>query len=298
MNKYHYVYKITEKSTNMKYIGVRSCEILPHKDLGFKYFSSSVDKDFINKQKNNPENFLYEVLSIYDNRLEAINEEISLHEKYDVAKNPEFYNKCKSTSTYFDPSGKSVVIDNYGNRFLLNVDDPLILNGAVKSITSGKGAFKDENDKCYLLDIDDPLISELNLVGVNKGKILAKDLNGNPILVDKNDERFESGELVGYQKGYKFSDEMIEYFKIVNSGENNGMYGKNHTEDSKQKMSKAKLGLNLTLEHRKKLSKKMSVDGTVYNSPIDVSEALCIDIQEVYNRRNSKKWPTWFVIKG
>ena len=40
-NKFHYVYQITEKSTNKKYIGCRSSIKEPTKDLGIIYFSSS-----------------------------------------------------------------------------------------------------------------------------------------------------------------------------------------------------------------------------------------------------------------
>ena len=48
-NKFHYVYEIEEIPTNKKYIGSRSSILLPEEDLGFKYFSSSTDKDFKNK---------------------------------------------------------------------------------------------------------------------------------------------------------------------------------------------------------------------------------------------------------
>ena len=88
--KTHYVYLITELLTNMKYIGLRSCNTLPHLDLGIKYFSSSTNKEFIKNQKLNKKlklsNYKYEILSIHNTRKEAINEEITLHELYDVDK--------------------------------------------------------------------------------------------------------------------------------------------------------------------------------------------------------------------
>lgn len=42
--KFHYVYEILELSTNKKYIGKRSCNREPNKDLGHFYFSSSKNK--------------------------------------------------------------------------------------------------------------------------------------------------------------------------------------------------------------------------------------------------------------
>lgn len=42
--------------------------------------------------------------------------------------------------------------------------------------------------------------------------------------------------------GYKFTKEQKEHLLIVNSGENNGFYGKNHSEETKEKQSQAKIG--------------------------------------------------------
>lgn len=100
-NKFHYVYEIEEIPTNKKYIGSRSSILLPEKDLGFKYFSSSTDKDFKNKQKNNPDDYKYKILSVHDNRKEAFLEEIRLHDFFQVHLNVSFINKAKQTSTYF-----------------------------------------------------------------------------------------------------------------------------------------------------------------------------------------------------
>jgi len=58
---YHYVYRITNILTNKHYYGSRSCNILPKNDLGFKYFSSSKDNDFIIDQKINPQNYKYKI---------------------------------------------------------------------------------------------------------------------------------------------------------------------------------------------------------------------------------------------
>ena len=48
------------------------------------------------------------VLSTFPSRKKAVQHEIYLHDKYDVANNPSFYNKAKQTSTGFDTSGTTL----------------------------------------------------------------------------------------------------------------------------------------------------------------------------------------------
>lgn len=98
---YHYTYLITNTNTNMKYIGVRSCNCLPENDSymgSSKYLTEDIRQESL-------ANFTKEILSLFETRVEAINEEIRLHNLYDVAKNPEYYNKAKQTSTGFDTTG-------------------------------------------------------------------------------------------------------------------------------------------------------------------------------------------------
>jgi hypothetical protein len=90
------------------YIGVRTCKnILPSKDLGIKYFSSSLNKDFKRHQKQNPSQYRYHVLEIFNNRKDANAFEIELHIRYDVAVNESFYNRATATSTGFSIDGRS-----------------------------------------------------------------------------------------------------------------------------------------------------------------------------------------------
>lgn len=105
MQKYHYVYRITNIKETKHYYGTRSSNCLPHEDLGFKYFSSSKDRDFIQDQKSNPENYKYKIIRICKTRKEALNLEIELHEKFNVGVNESFYNRAKQTSTGWDTSG-------------------------------------------------------------------------------------------------------------------------------------------------------------------------------------------------
>lgn len=105
MNKYHYVYRITNTKLNKHYYGVRSSKIEPSKDLGIKYFSSSSDTQFRKDQKNNPQNYKYTIVSEFDSREEAIELEIKLHAKFNVGINESFYNKAKQTSIFYDKTG-------------------------------------------------------------------------------------------------------------------------------------------------------------------------------------------------
>ena len=108
---YHYVYRITNIVENKHYYGKRSSKCDPKQDLGIKYFSSSKDKVFKADQKNNPQNYRYKIVRIFASCEAALNAEILLHEKFDVALNPNFYNRAKQTSTKFDTTGINLFSD-------------------------------------------------------------------------------------------------------------------------------------------------------------------------------------------
>jgi hypothetical protein len=94
----HYVYYSFE-NWGRGYIGSRSCDCLPEEDTA--YFGSYSDKNFKPAQK-------IILRSDYKTREEAIADEITLHEFYDVGRNPQFANRAKQTSTKFDTTGKTL----------------------------------------------------------------------------------------------------------------------------------------------------------------------------------------------
>lgn len=97
--KVHYTYFLTavEPFQGMKYyIGVRSCEGNPEND---KYIGSS---KIINRNKIQVEKH---ILSTWSSRKEAVSHEVLLHDCFNVAKNKEFFNQAKQTSTGFDTTG-------------------------------------------------------------------------------------------------------------------------------------------------------------------------------------------------
>lgn len=101
----HYVYRITDLELNKHYYGVRSTKSNPKNDLGFNYFSSSSNSDFIMNQKINPSRFKYKIVCECKTRIRAIKVEIRLHKIFDVGKNSNFYNKALQTSTGWDTTG-------------------------------------------------------------------------------------------------------------------------------------------------------------------------------------------------
>jgi hypothetical protein len=80
------------------YIGVRQCKPeYPTPESDIHYLGSSTDKTFKPTHKI--------ILNVFDNYEDARNDEIELHKAFDVARNPNFANRAKSTSTKFSFDG-------------------------------------------------------------------------------------------------------------------------------------------------------------------------------------------------
>lgn len=107
--KYNYVYRITNIKENKHYIGVRSCNIEPYEDIGKIYQSTSKNEAFKQDQKDNPQDYLYQILEFFDTRLEANEYEVHLHKIYNVGCNPNFYNRSNQTSKFFDNTGNKEI---------------------------------------------------------------------------------------------------------------------------------------------------------------------------------------------
>jgi len=105
---YHCVYRITHIAEKRHYYGKHSSTYTPISDIGVKYFSSSSDKAFMLDQKENPIHYKYKIIRIVETATDAVALEIRLHSKFDVGRNPSFYNKVKQISTGFDATGISV----------------------------------------------------------------------------------------------------------------------------------------------------------------------------------------------
>lgn len=112
----------------MKYIGVRSSKCHPIDDTEYWGSSRHLPSDVKDTHKKR-------VLSIFSTRMEAVSHEIYLHNKYDVAINPSFYNKAKQTSTGFDTSGTTLTEEH-----LEKVSKSL--KGKKKPLSHGKNVSK------------------------------------------------------------------------------------------------------------------------------------------------------------
>lgn len=138
MSIYYYVYRITNKIENKHYYGKRTCyKVHPKDDIGVTYFSSSKDKLFKLDQKENPQNYKYKVIKIFNSDNEAIAYESMLHNKFQVAINPNFYNKSKQTKNGFDTTGKVSVKDKENNYFSVSKNDERYLSGELVGVTKG-----------------------------------------------------------------------------------------------------------------------------------------------------------------
>lgn len=103
--KYHYTYRITNIKEKMHYYGVHSCDCLPKEDIGIKYFSSA-KKEFIKHQKENPKEYKYKVIKIFDTRDEANLHEEYLHKRFCVSRHKSFYNK-RNANDKFDGASRT-----------------------------------------------------------------------------------------------------------------------------------------------------------------------------------------------
>ncbi len=139
--KYHYTYRITNIKDKMYYYGVHSCDCLPEEEIGYTYFSSA-NKEFVKHQKENPQNYKYKVIKIFNTRTEANYHEEILHAKFNVKEHIMFYNKHNACGK-FDASGMVSCVDNDGNKHYVSNKDPRFLSGELVS------AFCGENNGSY-----------------------------------------------------------------------------------------------------------------------------------------------------
>lgn len=200
MTKFNYVYCITELSTNIKYIGSKGCDISPEQHLSFKYFGSlRDDKVFENRQKENPSNYRYEILAVYDNRDDAYKEESRLHYLYDVKNNPEYYNQCNTRPDGInDTSG---YMNAYYNGVMehVRVDDPRFDTGELIPFATGMVSVVCPDNTTMQMSNTDPRFNTTHF-SINKGKVTVT--NGiETIQLSCDDPKFLSGEYWSIHKG-------------------------------------------------------------------------------------------------
>lgn len=201
MKKYHYVYKITNNNpTDQRkyYIGVRSSIVPPEEDT--TYMSSSVFLKEAFKEIGYKQ-FSKEILSIWKTRKLANEEEVRLHNLYDVAVNPEYYNMAKALGDGFCTEGMKTVIDRKtGERKFITIEES-------KNISKYKGLMENIiyviNKKTgeKLKVTKEEFKKNPDLQHIFKGKITVFDKEAG-IRRQVTVEEFNSNpNLVGQQKG-------------------------------------------------------------------------------------------------
>ena len=180
---FHYTYLITNTNTQMKYIGVRSCTCLPENDSDYMGSSKILNE----AMEVEPEAFTKTIIDTFPTREIANTNEQWLHETYDVARNPEFYNLCIA------PVGFNMC-------------------GRIQTVES------------------------------RKKQSIVKMGSNNPNYGKKHSlETLEK--MSKAKKGKKRSTETRKKISAALSGENSPMYGKSPSPETREKISAAKKGI-------------------------------------------------------
>ncbi len=195
----HYTYNIKNVLIDKRYIGRRQCEGQPNKDIGVKYFSSSQDKEFIQDQKDNPQNYTYEVLEEFNTLEEAAAHEEYLHKYYNVRANSKFYNRSNAASR-FDATGMVPAIDIRTGKGTHIPKEEYYSNDNYKTFTKGKVVIHDKEtgEKSRISRTE--FISNDNFVGNTYGKAVALNIETGKILQVTKYELADNPKLVSIIK--------------------------------------------------------------------------------------------------
>ena len=230
MKKYHYTYIITDTLTNKRYIGVRSSTVEPINDIGVLYFSSSSNQEFIKEQHINPKRFKYDVIEIFDNRIDALENEIALHKMYDVGNNPMFYNLQSQTTSGIDFTGKKHTESAKIKIGKASKDRGISQKAKENLLWQSKNRVRTEDEKNK---ISNSLIGNNNASGKRSNESIQNISNG------------KKG-MISVFKGKKHSKESKEKMSISKIGDNNPKYWKDkkRSDETKLKISNSKKGKN------------------------------------------------------
>lgn len=219
--KYHYVYRITNTQTQKYYYGSRSTNEIPSYEIGHNYFSNFSEKWFQLDQKENPQNYKYKIIKIFEtNRDDAILLESKLHYKFDVKNHVKFYNKSNQAPKGFDTTGKVatksglISVEEYRNDIYEHVNKNTLVVWDVrvckfttisvneyysnkqyyKTTTSGKAVVVDQRDCKMKLVSKDEYSMNAFYVSHQKGLIPSRNkIIGETIFLTH--EEFESTDL-------------------------------------------------------------------------------------------------------
>lgn len=238
-NKKYIVYQITNKVNEMIYVGVHGTYNINDKYMGSGH---NLVKAFIEQGK---ENFIKEILFVYDNEQEALSKEAEIVNKEFIART-DTYNVILGGGK-LTTKGCVCVRDKDNNIFMVYKTDPRYISKELVSIHKGKIVVKDKEGNRFQVSVNDPRYLSGELIGHTKNKVTVKDKNGKNFMVNINDPRYLSGELIHNCKGLKnyVSNDTRKKMSNAKLGSKNNFYGKHHTEESKDKYRKTMKKLDL-----------------------------------------------------
>jgi hypothetical protein len=198
-SKYHYVYRITNLITGMHYYGKRSSIHHPLSDLGTKYRSSSLNKEFRQDQIANPKNYKYKVVRVCSTPKEAILWESLIHLRLNVAKHPMFINRVNQKSIGFGTDGFTTAICSATNQNLglVSLDDPRWATNEIVHTNTGWLNAVDASGTIIRVRASDPRWKSNELQHPSKDQKTMREVStGKTLRVSTHDARIASGELI------------------------------------------------------------------------------------------------------
>ena len=206
--RHHYVYYSYE-DFGRGYIGSRTCDCPPEED---NYFGSFYDKTFT------PTNKI--ILETFDNREEALDAEIKLHQFYDVAKNPHFANQAKQTSTKFIVEYTEEQRKQIGNKFRGKKLSPEHIQ---KVANANRGKKRTEEQKQRMREAQK-----------NRNYVPSEEARKKMSEARKGSKNHNYGKPLSEETKRKLRESQI--------GEKSHSYGKKLSEETKKKISEKLMG--------------------------------------------------------
>jgi hypothetical protein len=257
---FHYTYLIVNKNSQMKYIGVRSCDYLPENDD--EYMGSS--KILVEAMQKTPEVFTKTIIDTFPTREIANTNEQWLHETYDVARNSEFYNRMNAPLGFCNAGKTGKDSHFYGKHHSAEtkkkMSDSML---GEKHHYYGK-KFTEEHRKKLSDSKKGQKHGKKHTEESKKKMSVAMSGENNP------------------NYGKKRSDATKRKISESQRGKNNPFFGKKHSPESKKKMSKIQKGRIHSPETKKKIGE--SNRGKIYE------RITCPNCNKTGGNNNMKRW--------